>query len=244
MKSYESGQPRRSSTRVSPTLLLIMVCGIGLPAIAWGILDGRRTAANAEATIRRDLDGAGLDWAQVRVERGQALLTGSVPASGAGSRALDVARKASCRKMFREGRCVRTVRANFGITERENESWPDLAAYVEDGVLTLTGSVPDLATRATVLESARQALRSPRVDRLVDDVTVAGLTSPAGIKPLLRRVTIAIALCNQGRASVADGRTRLRCDVPAIHADSVRTLMATPLPTGVLDVLEVTSPNS
>jgi len=232
----------RRSARVPARLLIVIIGALALPLLAWSTHASKRSATKAEATIRHNLDESGLQWAQVSIEKGKALITGRVPSSGMGSRALTVARTSQCRGFFGETPCVRAVTANFGMTVRQDEAWPELTARIDNGVVMLLGTVPDQASRNTVLEAARSALSSPLVDRVVDDLTVSGDGSPPGLSPLLKRVTKAVTLCNSGQASVADGRTQLRCDVAPSLADSVRYLLATPLPTGVLDVIELTSP--
>lgn len=159
-----------------------------------------------------------------------------------GGAALDVARASRCRRLLSTGPCVASVAADFGEDAPLERVWPELTVTMLGGVLSVSGLVPDVASKRTVLDAARAAAAARVGVRSVrDELRVGSKASPAGVKPLLKRLTLAVSLCRAGSGTVRNGVTSFECRVDPLLQDSIRSLLATPLPAGDLLALELTA---
>ena len=189
--------------------------------------------------IRQALDEQGFAWVQLAVSGRRVRLAGTPPAIGAGGRALRAAEAVSCETPLGATPCATDVSADFGTTIAGEDAWPQLELRLAAGVLTLEGSVPDVGSRRAALEAGLAAVAEGRVEEVVDLLHVMERTPRPGSEPLVDRVTRALGYCHAGRARVTDGEVHVSCRLRSGRADSVRGILATPLPAGTLARLQL-----
>lgn len=189
--------------------------------------------------VRSELDTIGLDWVEVDVENRVVRLGGFAPQLGGGGLAVRTAEEAMCRTVLGVVPCATEVSADFGRSLADTEAWPRVQATVALGVLTLSGTVPDDASRLAAREAAGEAIRSGKVERYEDALVAQQVLPRHGSQALVKRLTRALAHCRDGGAVIEDGRVSMDCRLRVGDMAAVRRMLATPLPAGELIALEL-----
>ncbi|MCU0954589.1 MAG: OmpA family protein [Hyphomicrobium sp.] len=123
---------------------------------SWIVLNLHQTEIENELRVRTTeaLERAGLSWAATSFSGRDAVLTGLAAEEGEPSKAADLVRNVwGVRKVDARTDLVQAVPAFTWTAERE-----------ENGTVRLSGFVPTEASRKTILQAARRALPSARID--------------------------------------------------------------------------------
>ncbi|MEM6929816.1 MAG: OmpA family protein, partial [Myxococcota bacterium] len=134
------------------------------------------------------------------------------------------------------------VRTAF-TTEAEAEPAPEpgyeWSFRTENGVLELTGEVPDAATRRALEDAARRSLDPPRLVDVHNQLVVTEGEVPEGFVAVAERGIVNVASCDMGVAEFSCQRYSLLCELPQSRAEAVRASASTPLPYGRLGSVQV-----
>lgn len=168
-------------------------------------------------------------WARIEVSGQQVRLSGEAPSASEGNALVAAVRSARAATPFGLARPARPVIADFTVTPVEvveeviaptetetrgsRELSPDWTFNLTGGVLTLSGGVPDEATRDAILDAANEALDPPRLETIEDELTVTGVVAPEGYAAMATRGVETVVECERGEAAFKFERFSLRCEV-------------------------------
>jgi len=116
---------------------------------------------------------------------------------------------------------------------------PDWRFELANGLMTLTGEVPDEASRARIVREARALINPPRLTSIQDQLVVTGEAPPRGYQAVALRGVSTVAQCDYGVASFQSEQFSLRCGLPQASSASVQAQASAPLPLGNLGVIEM-----
>ncbi|MEZ5945638.1 MAG: OmpA family protein [Hyphomonas sp.] len=235
-----------------------------LPALGLGLLalyalfpfakDVERSAA-AAATAALDADG--VDWTKASASGQWVTLEGLPPSNEAARSAERVVKAAKASTPFGPAAPVTRVTVkrialvppardpNEAADGAELPSTEEVAALPEwqfslaNGILRLTGDVPDEATRDAILEAARVRIAPPRVLSVEDELQVVRADVPNGYLPVALRGINTISQCDAGRSSIEDGKFNFRCELGKADASEVRAQAYASLPFGTIGTIEI-----
>ncbi len=145
-----------------------------------------------------------------------------------------------CRTVLGVMPCATTVSADFGRSIARREAWPRVQATLALGVLTMSGTVPDDASRLAARDAASEGIHAGRVERYSDGLVAEGLLSRPGSQALVRRLIRALSHCSDGSATIDDGLVSVDCRLTPGAVARVRRILASPLPAGELTALDLT----
>jgi hypothetical protein len=216
----------------------VLLLGMAMVPIVVIAVNGTRRSIErrVSAEIRADLDHAGHGWARIQLVGRRVSLVGTAPTEEAATEALVVAAAARCDAWIAQVTCARRVTGGF-TTDLE---WPTIRATVKYRVLTLSGEVPDEATRWAIVDRARVAVERGYIQRYVDDLQILGHGAPVGVDATAALVSRMSALCESGGASLEHGVVSIDCVVPDSLAGELRTLAAQPLSSGYRGHVRIT----
>lgn len=102
------------------------------------------------------------------------------------------------------------------------------------GKLTLTGALPDEATKGRLLAAAQSMLSPPRLASVEDALTISGTELTEPLFELARRGIETVGRCDSGEAAYRSGVFSLRCELSREAEPGVRAAATAPLQTGTL----------
>lgn len=176
---------------------------LGLVALAWWALAPfarNDVEASVDKGVRAALDAQGMAWVKTTVSGQQVFLSGNPPEAGAGDKALEIARAATCPTWTGQRVCPELVVGAFGAI-----SAPSLPTLTAPAVPAVSASLPSLGGAAA---SAAQACEQS-LAQLVTDAKIEFASGSARIDaksgPLLDRLAQAAKAC-PGKVSI-EGHT-------------------------------------
>ncbi|WP_321489148.1 OmpA family protein [uncultured Hyphomonas sp.] len=227
---------------------------IAIGPFAFGVQSATKRAV-AEA-----LAANGMDWARTSVS-GQSVTISGEPASGAEAhKARMIAKEAASATPFGLARPATRVTVPQGPykarpeTRDEEETaavaplqdvTDDAAAApswhftITNSVLTLTGAMPDQATKDTVVRHAFNKISPPYITGVDDQLEIAGVEPPAGYIQVAMRGVNTISKCDTGQAAFEQGRFSLRCELPESEAAAVRRDANASMPLGTVGKVDI-----
>lgn len=182
------------------------------------------------------LAAAGHGWARIDLSGQRVRLSGSPPTMAAADAAVSAAREARCPTWLGSRVCAVSV---FGEYEASEATWMDMAASIEEGVLTLSGEMPSGQARDALVSFARGVLPQDSAVELVDRLTVAERAAPRGFDGLAQSVARLASLCLTGRATLTAGTVSVACTVARAEESQIRTLLAPLASSGSLGSVEL-----
>jgi OmpA-OmpF porin, OOP family len=179
------------------------------------------------------------------------VLRGSQPAAGDGDKAIEVAKAAACPSWAGELTCAIDVRGEFDAPAAKPATpaapaaagplaLPDYKFVLAEGVLTLTGEVPDEASHKAAVDAANALIAAPKITRVDDKLTIRGDKSVTeGYRPILARGTETLASCKHGHSEFVKGKFSLNCEVAAADEAPLRTRAGAALPPGEIGTINL-----
>ncbi len=230
-----------------------------LGVLLWAVVPFARNGveATAERTATAALAGVNADWARPVVSGQRVVLEGRAPSSRACTQAANAVRAATEKTWLGDRRPVTRVveRCTFSGTEDAPESGPaitttptsnadpdsadwtfDLSA---DGVLTLSGQLPNEQTRSAIATVAQSQISPPRIRRIDDQMTVVEQNVPIGYLQVAQRGLRTLGQCDRGRSSFIDSFFSLRCELPSSRVAGVEAQAFSQLPMGKVGSIEI-----
>jgi outer membrane protein OmpA-like peptidoglycan-associated protein len=186
--------------------------------------------------VRRSLDSQGMNWVRITSVDGQDVtLGGQLPQTGDDERALSVARAAMGPTWAGEKICACTVGGAFEAPAPPPPppppavEWPDWRYSMRDGVLRLTGSVPDEPTHEYVVGRARALVSPPKIREVIDELRVTGRPAPEAFRPACERGLSVLQQCEAGSTTLISGVFAVHCDVTRATHDPIDTAAKAPV---------------
>lgn len=216
-------------------LVLVVLAALGPVAAA--------IQAAAEENAKSALSAEGHRWASVEVSGQYVTLRGTPPDDQAAEAALAAVERARAPTWLGMAAPVWLVRDEFDreaspVTTDPSLRLPEWAFRLEDGVLELTGEVPDVATRQALEAAARDATTGSDVDVHNQLVVVEG-EGPVELLEVAERGIANVSQCDVGVAEFSCGRYSLLCELPESRAAAVRAAATAPLPVGEVGSVQV-----
>lgn len=216
----------------------------------WIIAAPYAVQAAARQAAERAVEQRGADWARLEVSGQQVLVSGEAPSRSEARALIGAIRQAKAATLFGHARpvtritdqtrveAVETATPVIEPTEpepsRRRVLSPDWTFNLTGGVLTLSGAVPDEATRERIAEAAREALDPPRLQTIEDELTVTDVPAPEGYAEMAARGVETVAACERGEAAFRFERFSLRCEVADADALNVEAVASRPPELGEL----------
>jgi outer membrane protein OmpA-like peptidoglycan-associated protein len=207
----------------------------------WGVMPFAKQTVEASVRerVRQVLAAEGMGWVRVEADGQNVMLRGQLPRADDDlrTRALSLAEGAACPTWLGAHDCTLGVRADFEAPPAPPPpppppppaEWPDYRFSLREGVLRLTGSVPDEATHAEVLRRAQALVAPPKVREVIDALRVTGRPAPEPFRAVCERGLTVLSGCDAGSASLVSGVFALHCDVTRATRDAVDAAARAPL---------------
>ncbi len=227
---------------------------IALGPFAFGVQNATKRA------VTEALAANGVDWARTSVSGQSVRISGEPPSGAEAHKARVIAEKAASATPFGLARPARRVTVPQGpykarpddrdaketsavaplkdVTDEAAAS-PAWHFALSHGVLTLNGTMPDKATKDTVVRHAFNKISPPRITGVDDHLEVAGVEAPDGYIQVAMRGVNTITRCDTGRAGFEKGRFSLRCELPESDAAAVRRDANASMPLGTVGKVDI-----
>jgi OmpA-OmpF porin, OOP family len=214
-------------------LILLGIFGFGSFAKEW-------MQKTVEERTKEKLAADGFGWAQVKVDGQMVTLSGVEPTAGAGDKAIAAAKDAVCPSFAGEFTCATDVDGKF--TQKPQAPvgpWPDYKFTLAAGVLTLTGEVPDEATREKVVAKAKSLFHAPEYIRVQDELKIRKEPIRPGFEAALMRGVETASRCIEGHSSLTKEVFALRCEVHQEVESPLRGDAKKEIPSGTIGGIDL-----
>ncbi|MEM6625397.1 MAG: OmpA family protein [Pseudomonadota bacterium] len=237
---------------LAPALALGVLLIFGLFGFSRGVVQH-----TTERTAQQALADVGADWATPWASGQWVTLEGRPPSRAAGLAAINAVRNAEAPTLFGPHRPATRVTDRFiwpdnatdaaedGALEEANAndaataSPADWRFRLSQGVLRITGDIPDAATRDAIVYAATEMIDPPRISRVDNGLKLNNAPLEAGYLDVAMRGLDVLKRCDRGLISFEDQSLNVNCELPAAEEDAVRTLASAPLTLGRLGDLEI-----
>jgi outer membrane protein OmpA-like peptidoglycan-associated protein len=185
--------------------------------------------ASVRDHVQRALAAEGMSWARVEVDGQNVHLRGQLPQAGDDTRALAVAQGALGNTWGGAQDCTIDVTGDFEAPAPPPPppppalEWADYRYSLREGVLRLTGSVPDDATKEFVVSRARVLIAPPKIREVIDELRVTGRPAPEAYRAACERGLTVLQQCERGSTSLVSGVFSVHCDVTRATRDPIDT---------------------
>lgn len=212
-----------------------------------------------EATLRavdQSLSANGIDWARPSANGQWIVVEGEPPSAEEAAKAAHSAREAMASTPLGLAHPATRVYVPQGpyktrpgaegaplppiqdVTEVAAAS-PSWRFTLSKGTLRLDGTMPDQATKDTVVRHAFNKIYPPLILGVDDALDVAGTDAPEGYVQVALRAVNTVTRCDTGTASFEKGRFSLRCELPQSEASEVRAQAYASMPFGTVGTIDI-----
>lgn len=230
-------------TPLWPMLLAALVLFLLLIFAAAGVQGRTQRAADLA------LDNVDAVWARARASGRDVRLIGSPPNERAAQVAYNAVQNATAKTWFFSGRQpARVIRefdgSSLGRLQRqqaEDVAPLDWAFRRAADTITLTGDVPDRATKVLLAETARLSDGTSGTIAVIDNLNVTNGLAPEGhVFPAMRGLA-ALRDCETAETAFANGSLSLMCEADADRVAEIREAFEAELPYGRVGEIDVSA---
>ena len=223
-----------------------------LPILCLGFLSLFATScvhSTTRKTTNEALERINANWVRPDIDGRYVTLRGAPPDTASASAAYQAVENAVSKTWFGSGiQATRVIEAYdtpipSAITAADpavtstgpvtDHSW---RFERREGVLTLTGEVPDEAARQSIVESAQFAANGARVD---DRLTVTNRVAARGYSTTALRGTQVLGRCSSGSATFENAALAINCEAAQADAIGLRSLAGAPLAFGTVSTINI-----
>ncbi len=222
-----------------------------LYALGWY---AKNTIQNTVQTeITEELAAQNLDWVNVDVDGQEVTLSGRGPKQQ-GDRAIEIAHDV-VGSTFLGSHAVRSeVNGEFAEPAKAavkpvakpavvKPVWGRMIGKLNEGVLTLTGTVGSQAEKEALVGAAKQRLDPPRLASVIDKVQVTKVSLNPASAVLAKRVGDLLAACGSGEASSIEGVYSIQCQAKRAQVKSLDSSAREPIRGANLGRILISSSN-
>ena len=218
-----------------------------LGLILFLMLASAQVQSRTQQAADRALDAIGADWADARASGRTVRLYGQPPDIAAGERAEQAVRNAEANTWLFGGTQPTNVIRQFGAggagtgnagADADPTDWTFSRSR---GVLRLMGTVPDEASRASIVDAAQLAVSPRGILSVRDELNVADRVAPPEQIHASFRAIALLNRCPTGEARFADGVFSFTCDNPTGLVETLRASAEAPLPYGEIGEITINS---
>ena len=222
------------------------------PVLCLGLLSLFATScvhSTTRKTTHEALEKIGANWVRPEVDGRYVTLRGTPPDTTSASAAYQAVENAVSTTWFGSGIQATRVIEAYDAPVQNTIASPDPIAISADavtdhawrferkeGVLTLTGEVPDEATRQGIVESARFAANGARVS---DQLTVTNRIAAKGYSTTALRGVQVLGRCSSGSAAFENAALTINCETSQAEAIGLRNLAGAPLVFGTVSTINI-----
>ena len=231
---------------------LIPAIGLGLTCLFTLFFFSTQTVQHtAEASAEEALASIGANWASVSASGQWITLEGEAPSGEMARAASEAVKTARNRTPFGlRARPITRIRnmitVRQGSVSSANGGDDDLRhdwEYTLDrGVLTLSGQIPNEATRKRLMTAAELRLNPPEFTFIEDNLQATGRVANTGFTETAVRGINTLTRCGVGVASFENDKFALSCEAQAGSIDEISMLANSPLSFGDQGRIDIYSP--
>jgi len=204
--------------------------------------------SNTRTAVEKKLAAADMDWVDVEVDGQDVSLTGVGPKSDE-SKAIQLAENAEADTWLGSLTAPISAKADFSKAEIQSAQtaitapdverrWGTLNTSLNNGVLTLEGTVGNEQEKRALIQNAKNKILPPKITELKHNISVVP-DSVDGSMELAMLTTELLSRCENGSANAKEGVLSLSCEAQQAQADAIKSLNSSALYKGSLGDINV-----